>query len=349
MGRITARLATELIACILALSSCYDSPPDPREVFGLQDALNSDLLPEVEEAIEVANTALAVEGRFLLIPNWKPGSGKRGVQGIAVYFLRRPGLSSEIGIAKTKEVLDTFRTELAQAELPSQFENCTETDPCAAQMYAHTHMARLTTDLYQSSSAVDSAATESDCRCVMLIEDDLLKFRLIFGPSINNGKPIVPLTWYVPWYALHEVGHPGPQLPAAPQPGLGSPLRTNQSALNEQQKEEMRADAYAATILRKACFVQTDREVREAVSQACLGLAIQSLQFWFYGIFDKTDTGLRRQYLNDGRTHPNALMRLLAMNVVMSDGGDKPVELLKEFLDKREIFSARFVRPATPN
>ena len=103
----------------------------------------------------------------------------------------------------------------------------------------------------------------------------------------------------------------------------------------------MRADAYAAFMLGRACFVQQKQEVRETVAQACYGLAIINLQLWLYGLFDKTDEGLRRQYLNDGRTHPNTLMRLLVANVIMTNGGEKAVALLTDFMEKREIFAQR--------
>ena len=69
-----------LLTSLLTVQGCSDDTPDPRQIFGLDDAANSDLLPEVEEAIEVANTALAVEGRFVLQPTWKPKRKQRDRQ-----------------------------------------------------------------------------------------------------------------------------------------------------------------------------------------------------------------------------------------------------------------------------
>jgi hypothetical protein len=331
-----------LVACIFTVGGCSDETTDPRQVFGLRDATDSGLLAEIDEAINVANTALAVDGRFALRPTWRPIPGQRAVRHVPVYLLRRPALTIEAGIAKTSRALETFRAELAKTAVPPEFDSCTDTDPCSALMYAGTQMGRLASEVYQSSAAVDAAATEIDCQCVMLIEDDLRKFKLIFGPSIESGEPIVPLAWYVPWYALHEVGHRNSDFVLIPSVAWADLYRRTQFGLNANQKEEMRADAYAASMLGRACLVQQNQEVRETVAQACYGLATMNLQNWFYGLFDKTDDGLRRQYLNDGRTHPNTVMRLLVANVIMTDGGEKAVALLTDFMEKREIFAKRF-------
>lgn len=341
------RAATWLLASLLVFVSCSDNSHDPRQVYGYRDATDSDLLAEIEESIEVANAALAVEGRYELRPTWKSSPKQHSKQSVPVYLLRRSHPTIEAGVARTSKALNAFRAELAKTELPPKFETCAETDPCAALMYAGTKMAMLTAEVYQNMAAVDAAATEIGCRCVMLMEDDWRKFKLIFGPSIQNGRSVVPLTWYVPWYALHEVGHRDISF----QPTLGTAwadlYRRTQIGLNTLQQEEMRADAYAASVLGRACFVQPLQEVRHAVAQACYGLVIQNMQLWFYGIFDKTDKGLLRQYLRDGGKHPNTLMRLLAANLVMTNGGDNAVNLLADFMDKREIFVQSLARPST--
>src|SRR3954452_19136815 len=92
--------AVWFLTCLLAVEGCSDDSPDPRQVFGLQDATDSDLLAEVEEAIEVANAALAVEGRFALRPTWKSSPRQRGVKDVPIYLLRRPGLTTEAGVTK---------------------------------------------------------------------------------------------------------------------------------------------------------------------------------------------------------------------------------------------------------
>ncbi|WP_376967874.1 hypothetical protein ABNQ39_36805 (plasmid) [Azospirillum sp. A26] len=106
----------------------------------------------------------------------------------------------------------------------------------------------------------------------------------------------------------------------------------------------MRSDAYAAVTLRQSCFF-SPQEIRDLVGQACLGLALQPLQLWSYALFDKSGAGLRRQYLENGDTHPNFLMRLLAMNIVMTDGDESGIKLLKDFLDNREKIAKQLSSP----
>ncbi|WIM12912.1 MAG: hypothetical protein OJF58_003875 [Enhydrobacter sp.] len=335
-----------LLAYLFVLTGCLDDPPDPKQIFGFRDATDSDLSAEVEEAIDVANAALELDGRFVLRPMWRPGRPQQALQQVPVYLLRRPNAAIDAGTA-TPDMLRAFRAELARTVSLSGFGNCAETDPCAAAMYAGTQMGRAATEVYNGSTAMDAAAAEINCRCVMLIEDNLRQFKLIFGPSDQYGQAFAPLSGYVAWLALHEAGHLNRTFRLVPGAPWAELYRRTQSGLAERQQEEMRADAYAASLLGRACFAQVPQRLHAIAAQACYGLTMQAAQLWLYEAFDKTDGGLRRHYLNDGRTHPNVLMRLLAANVVMMDGRGKSAELLTKFLEKREVVAQRL--PKSPN
>ncbi|WP_202350263.1 hypothetical protein [Mesorhizobium sp. 113-1-2] len=336
------RVAAHIFTCGLVLISCSKAPTDPRDGYDLEDA--AELQPSIVEALTAANAALALDGQFILRPSWEKSAASPGPQLVPVYLLRRRHRTSPVekSLDGARKALEAFRSELAKTKVDPRYENCSDADPCAALIYQGSRFADLVRAVYEEFSAVDSAATESACGCVMLMEEDLKKFEVIVGPSIVSGAPNVPVTWFVVWYILHEVGHLAPSYRLQPSASWAELYHRTQSGLNEKQREEMRADAYAAAVLGKACF-GSPQGVRDVVGSACLGLAIQGMQLFFYGLFDKTEEGLKRQYLNDGKAHPNTLMRLLAMNVVMTNGDKSAVRLLSDFVDNREALAARLV------
>ncbi|WP_376967871.1 hypothetical protein ABNQ39_36800 (plasmid) [Azospirillum sp. A26] len=227
-------LTAVILACGIGLAACFDQATDPRRVFDFEDA-SSDLRPQVEEAIASANAALGMANQFVLRATWQEPVSKGGPQEVPVYLLRRrlPIHQTVEGIALAQAAVGKFRSALATVTVDPRYEDCKDIDPCAPLMYAGTEIARLASGVVHNFSAVDSAATESDCRCVILMEEDLKKFELIIGPSIDDGKPIVPLTWYIPWYALHEVGHLNKAFRLQPSPAWAALYERTHSGLNE--------------------------------------------------------------------------------------------------------------------
>jgi hypothetical protein len=347
VGALSILAAFAVLSCAF-LTGCDDTPSDPRTVYDdLEDA--DDLRPAVAESLDAANAALSLDGHFTVVGSWQDVRPRAGGNQVRVYLLRRRILikSVENSLKAIAATIEDFHSDLANTTVDPRYENCADTDPCAALLYAGTRMAGLATDVYRAFSSVDSAVTESDCRCAILMEDDLRRFELVIGPSIT-GEHSIPITWYIPWYVLHEVGHLDSRYRLVPSPSWEALYHRAQNGLNQAQLEEMRADAYAASLLGKACL-KSSQVVRDTVGSACLGLALQALQLWSYLLFDKTESGLRRQYLGDGQTHPNFLMRLLVMDVVMTDGDEHAINLLSDLLAAREALTARLAPKGEPS
>ncbi len=135
-------------------------------------------------------------------------------------------------------------------------------------------------------------------------------------------------------FVLHEIGHIGKDFT----PHLNEPWRPLYeralAGLNLQQREEMRADAFAAATLRKACYESTP-STAQAASIGCYAIVLHAPQVFIYSLFDKSPQGKRREYLDLVASHPNSLMRLLAMSVLLTNEAPVFLNLLDDFLSTR--------------
>ena len=146
---------------------------------------------------------------------------------------------------------------------------------------------------------------------------------------------------------LHEIGHLETSF-SIEKLGLKPPLSTSYARLKKELApplwEELRADAYAATLIQRAWY---DADKHRTNDPEINDVAETQMALWFltfkFTTFDKSDAGIRRRYLEapDAKTssvtHPNWELRLLAIASLIGSpaGVNSFTDELNKFLDDR--------------
>ncbi|MGH8628984.1 MAG: hypothetical protein ACREYC_28265, partial [Gammaproteobacteria bacterium] len=234
--------------------------------------------------------------------------------------------------------MDKFWTEQGRAQVNENARDCRDFDDCVETQYSP-EMGRSFDALYENRTALEIAVQQARCRCIVLFQSDLERFDLIFGRN-SDKSPSVPLVWHLPTILLHELGHNEknsvrPKLTDRAE----AAYQRMEAMLTGPQREEVRADAFVATAMRKRCF--TGEPVSWDVSQSCMATAAHGVSVFMQDLFGKSKEGLCRQYLPVSDTHPNYMLRQLAIGVVIYPEHPLSTKLFTDFLDTQDKILAK--------
>ena len=159
----------------------------------------------------------------------------------------------------------------------------------------------------------------------------------------NSSRP----EYLAVFLILHEIGHLEAGF-SIEKLGLKPPLAQSYARLKKELTpplwEEMRADAYAATLIQRAWYDADHHRTNDAeINDVAETQLAQWLLTFKFTTFDKSDAGIRRRYLEapDGTapfaTHPNWELRLLAIaSLIASPAGVTSfTDELNRFLEDR--------------
>jgi len=343
-----------VFAAILSATACPPKPPALVEELGEARTLR----PDVERAIDVANDALRVaQEPFRIVASWQlNGRGLRDDE-LVVYLVGSPLTPRVLWEERSK--LEALVTSITNdlGEINPAASNCDDKDDCVGTLYPETSI-KVVMDVLNRQNTWELAKTSPECRCIVLMEQHLLLFRIVFGAdwaryillmlydsrkqlqadlasgripdALLEGKR-VPLEAMVAFLLLHEVGH----VTKAP---LRIPTRDNADLaafldrLSREQREELRADSFITRVLAARCFRQNPTGL---LLDTCNAPAVLSMLTFTVGLKGKSKDALCLRYLDTVAGYPNWQGRLLLLGYQYEEVVGKGYSLLTDYLSTR--------------
>lgn len=349
-------LACLVFAAILSATACPPTPPAIVEQLGEATLLR----PDVETAIHITNEALrASEKPFRVVASWQLNGRGLSEHELAVYLIRSPARA---------RLLARERTELEAtiAAMASDFggiadgaEHCSDLDKCVETLYPEA-TTNLVMEVLNRLNAWELAKTSPECRCIVLIEQDLQLYRIVFGADwdryvlwtrFDNADELraalandripkglldgesVPLEAMVAFLLLHEIGHLS-EVPLQISTGesVGN-LKSYLDGLNPEQIEELRADSFVVRVLAQHCFGQNPTGL---VQQTCTVPPVLGMLTFVVGMKGKSKDARCLRYLDTVPGYPNWQARLLLLNYQYVAESKSGHSLLLDYLSTRE-------------
>ncbi|WP_428661785.1 hypothetical protein [Reyranella sp.] len=343
-----------IFAAILSATACPPRPPPLIEALGEARTLR----PDAERAIEVANDVLRVAREpFRIVASWQlNGRGLREDE-LVVYLVGSPLSPRELWEERSK--LETLITSITSdlGEINPDASNCGDKDDCVGTLYPETSI-KVVMDVLNRQNTWELAKTSPECRCIVLMEQHLLLFRIVFGadwaryillmrydskdqlqadldsgrvPDVLLESKRVPLEAMVAFLLLHEVGH----VTKVP---LRIPMRDNADLaafldrLSSEQREELRADSFIVRLLAARCFRQNPTGL---LLDTCYTPAVLSMLTFVVGMKGKSKDALCLRYLDTVAGYPNWQGRLLLLGYQYEEVVGKGYSLLTDYLSTR--------------
>lgn len=348
-------LACMVFAAILSATACAPTPPAIVEQLGEATLLR----PDVETAIHMTNEALrASDEPFRLVVSWQLNGRGLSEDEIAVYLIRSP--ASPPMLVRERTVLKATIATMASdfGGIADGTEHCGDLDECVESLYPDA-TTNLVMEVLNRLNSWELAKTSPECRCIVLVEQDLQLYRIVFGADwdryvlltrFDNDEEFraalandripkalldgesVPLEAMIAFLLLHEIGH----LSEAPlQISTGEPagnLKAYLNGLNPRQLEELRADGFVVRVLAPYCFRQNPTGL---VQQTCNAPPVLGMLTFVIGMKGKSKDARCLRYLDTVPGYPNWQARLLLLNYQYV-AESKSQSLLLDYLSTRE-------------
>lgn len=346
-------LACLVFAAILPTIACPPTPPAIVEQLGEATLLR----PDVERAIQVTNDALqAAHEPFRVEASWQLNGRGLSKSEIAVYLVRSPA-SSRV-LARERKGLEAMIAAIGTdyGGIVEDAEHCGDLDDCVETLYPEATV-NLVLKVLNRLNAWELAKTSPECRCIVLIEQDLRLYRIVFGADwdryilltrFDNAEELraalennripddlldgegVPLEAMVAFLLLHEVGHLT-DLPLQISARENVDLAKFLDGLSPDQREELRADSFVARVLVARCFGQNPTGL---LLHACLAPPVLSMLTFVVGMKGKSKDARCLRYFDTVLGYPNWQARLLLLDYQL-----EPINgylLLSKYLSTRQ-------------
>lgn len=346
------------IACLLAklglVSASLCVGPTPYDI-GYIDA-DEKLLHQVGNAVEITNELMAAAGEPSRLVLRRMGDQAPSQAALSVFLVTPPGSAAMVQarLDRIGRKLDQFRLE--NFEMDPKYENCRDEDDCAEFLYRGQNITELVVDTFDGLTNADVAREVEDCKCIVLHAADLRQYQAVFGrpwgafifgaryagepppdmtkvPDIMKEPDGLDLRWILPTILLHEVGHTRPEVPLlVPKGPLEASMTEYVTQLGGERKtEEVRADAYAATVMKRSCFLPG---VGADAKRACVVSAYTSMVVFGLTMWGKTKEALCARYFDPSVKYPNLHLRSLMRDALMSESASV-AGLFADFLATR--------------
>ncbi|WP_131802670.1 hypothetical protein [Limimaricola pyoseonensis] len=317
------------------------------------------LRPVVEEAITLANRLLSVSNEpYKVTTSWSRDSRASDANEIVVYLMQSPASPAARAAQRnrTAEVLSAMQAD--QSGIDDGAFDCGELDDCIDQLYPE-ETVNLAMRTLNELTRWEVGKTRKECRCIVLIEHDLRMFELVFGAdwdryilltrfagfpgeleaAIKEGRlpealtdgETVTLAAMLTLILLHEVGHSTSYSISSTETTMASGLDELIDDLHEERREELRADAFTGSVLRRACF---DRRLVPAEENACLAAAELSMLTFIVGMKGKSREARCLRFLDTVPGYPNWQARFMTINLIQHPGPSS-IGLLRDYVETR--------------
>jgi len=353
-----------LLAYVITLGFCSDKPT-PYDT-GYLPAIA--LRTEVQKSVEISNQLLERSGRdWKFVTDWSTEGdvGHDSENVLTVYLVRsRARLSAvQASIDKTKKIVENQLAHDHQVLL--EYDNCTDADDCVEKLYVN-NSSKLAIQTLSNIFETEIAKTQINCNCVVLFEDDLIRFKEMFTSywdsfllsirfdseaelkeAIEQDK--VPhmlldsieenLFSFIPLFLLHEMGHFDrtfkPTTIHAFDDQIDSMINLG---LNSSKYEEIRADLFASDVYFGGCFSEN---ITKEIQKTCVNGSTISMMIFAWTLTGKSKEARCLRYLDRSKTHPNLQLRFLIRDLYMSRDSESAKSLLSDFLNIRSQISSK--------
>jgi hypothetical protein len=348
-----------LLGLLAAATHCPQHFPLRADRFGLIDAASG--RNEVMGAIAVVNRILQGRADHKVMPSWDPDGSEEDTSGRTLYVFLVNSPSDPTEVIEQQKALEAHLADFHRVleKLPPmdpRFAQCTDFDACAKEMYTSYELSAAQAGVVAAINSLDTAEVRDTCSyCVLIQSAAFERFIALYGTNLRGTKFIRP-EYLAVFLILHEIGHLETGF-SIEKLGLKPPLSESYARLQKQLApplwEELRADAFAATLIQRAWYDADNHRTNDAeindVAEAQLALWLQTFKFT---TFDKSDAGIRRRYLDapgagaSSPTHPNWELRLLASASLIATpaGVTTFTDELNRFLDDRDALRARAIQ-----
>lgn len=277
------------------------------------------LWDELEASISLANDILGPTRTVDIVAGWRkndlPASNTH--KQIAVYLVESPG-GVAAGAAfrdSVRQSLQAFKENQLTVAVNQKYDQCTDVDECVTDLYP-AETSRLAGEVIGRVASLDAAKTDLTCPVIVFQQRDLEAYDSFINITAEDGQHIAQKYLLSP-ILLHEVGHQVEFIPSSSaswRPTFDHILST----VNEQQREELRADAFTAKTISDGCRLDL-RPFDYDRKETCMAVIVQWYLHYRYLLFDRSRAGLCRLYLPDSQRHPNLLIRVLLQGLVVSE------------------------------
>jgi len=333
----------------------YDANYDPATV----------LQEDMQKGVALSNSLLELSGsttRF--ITDWSPGSSlpNKSDDLVTVYLVKSGARKAFVdqSLARTRKTAEKIKNN--EFEIDTKYEDCDDDDDCVENLYGSAASEASDLAIQTLSGVFESefARVGENCHCVVLLEEDLLRFKEMFTSSwdtflldlryesdeellaafeadliphklLDQSNDSLPL--FVPLFLLHELGHLKHEfLPQNSEIFNDNIDQLLSEGLSEKKYEEIRADLFASDIYNRACF---SGEVQEDVRNTCITSSSVSLMYYVWTLTGKSKKARCLRYFDNSSTHPNLHLRYLIKDLYFNDS-EGAYNLLSDFLNTRK-------------
>jgi hypothetical protein len=351
-----------LLGLFMAGAHCPQHLPLRADRFGLIDAASS--RNEMIGAIAIVNRILQGRADHKVMPSWDADGGEEDTSGrtFYVFLVRSPSDPAEV--IKQQKALEAHLADFHRAleNLPPmdpRFTQCTDFEACAKEMYRSYDLAATQIAVVSAINSLDTAEVRDTCGyCVLIQSAAFERFVALYGTNLDGTRFIRP-EYLAVFLILHEIGHLENSFSIEKlriKPPLSESYARLKKELSPPLWEELRADAYAATLIQRAWYDADNHRTNDAeINDVAETQLAQWLLTFKFTTFDKSDTGIQRRYLDASGveaspppTHPNWELRLLAIASLIATpaGVTTFTDQLNQFLDDRSRISSAAQRPA---
>lgn len=274
---------------------------------------------ELEASILLANDIMGPTHTIDIVAGWRKNAKPAGKfqKQITVYLVESPGgvaagAAFRDSIRKSRQA---FKDNQLRVAVNENNDRCSDVDDCVTDLYP-AETTRLAREVISRVAALDAAKTDLMCPVIVFQRRDLEAYDSFLNITADDGQRIAQRYLLTP-ILLHEVGHQAEFTPSS-SASWRPTFDHIASTLNDQQREELRADAFAAKTISDGCRLDL-RPFDFDRKETCMAVMVQWYLHYRYMLFDRSHSGLCRLYLPDSQRHPNLQVRVLLQGLVVSE------------------------------
>lgn len=246
-------------------------------------------------------------------------------------------------VTPENRAVNNFVASLKALQVNPEAQDCGDLEECVHNLYKNSNIGQTVARIINQHASFNTASTKPEARWIALYDADIQRFQILYDRDLMGYNSLPHFEYFITIMLLHEVGHLNTRFRLDSLTNKTESYERYLQALNDTQREEARADAFAAEMIRRAVFSPANGLTADE-KELLLYIPVQALLAYRFFLFDKSPGGLCRHYFDFTNSHPNFEMRYLAMTTLVNPAND----LLEKFLDTREALAQKSFTRTNP-